>query len=90
MHHKNGCIHQLVNDNHISGLGLAEFNTYWPLLSTAKQIQERTRGWFDATVVAAAYNQHNTKIVNQQGGIAIIVRDQFGHRSYERHYDKLG
>ena len=68
MHHKNGSIRQLVNDNHINDLRLAELNTYWSLFSTAQQIQERTRGWFDGTVAAAAYNQHNTKIVNQQRG----------------------
>ena len=90
MHHKNGCLRQLVNDNHINGLGLAEVNTYWPLLAPAQQIQERTGGWFDSTVAAAAYNKHNTKIVNQRGGTAVIAREQLGHKSYERLYDKLG
>ena len=36
LHHKNGCLHQTVNDNHLNGLGLAKVNTYWPLLSTAQ------------------------------------------------------
>jgi len=90
MHHKNGCLRQLVNDNHLNALGLAEVNTYWPSLSTAQQIQERTRGWFDNTVAAAAYNTHNTRISNQQGGNAIISREHLSHRSYKRLYDKLG
>ena len=80
----------MVNDNHLNGLGLAELNTYWPLLSTAQKIQERTGRWFDGTVAVASYNKHNKKIVNQQGGTAVIVRDQLGHRSYEQLYDKLG
>ena len=90
MHHKNGCLRQLVNDNHLNGLGLAEVNTYWLLLAPAQQIQERTGRWFDSTVAAAAYNKYNTKIVNQQGGTTVIARGQLGHKSYERLYDKLG
>ena len=38
MHHKNGCLIQLVNDNHLNALGLGEVNTYWPSLSSAQQI----------------------------------------------------
>ena len=52
----------MVNDNHLNGLGLAEVNTHWPLLSPAQQIQERTGRWLDGTVAAAAYNRHNTKL----------------------------
>lgn len=88
MYHKNGCLIQLVNGNHLNGLGLAEVNTYWPLLSTTQQIQERIRGWFDHTVAAAAHNRHNTKIANQQGDTVVISREQLTHRSYERLYDK--
>ena len=90
MHHKNGYLRQLVNDNHLNALGLAEVNTYLPSLSTAQQIQKRTRGWFDNTVAAAAYNSHNTQISNQQGGTAVISREQLSHRSYKQLYDKLG
>ena len=36
MHHKNGCLRQMVNDNHLNGLGLAEVNTYWLLLAPAQ------------------------------------------------------
>lgn len=36
------------------------------------------------------YNKHKTKIVNQQGGTAVIAREQLGHKRYERLYDKLG
>ena len=65
MHHKNGCLRQLVNDNHLNCLELAEINTYWPLLVPAQQIQEHTGRLFDSTVAAAACNKHNTTIVNQ-------------------------
>ena len=61
-----------MNDNHIDYLGISEMNTYWPAHSTEQLIEERTRGWFDETVAAATYNQHNTKIRKQQGGCAII------------------
>ena len=33
---------------------------------------------------------HNTKVPNQQGGAAIIARDQFAHRCFSREYDSLG
>ena len=69
---------------------MAETNLYWPSVSTHQQIQERTRGWFQTTVSAAACNRHNTKVPNQQGGAAMIARDQFAHRCYTRGYDYLG
>ena len=90
LHHKNGCIVKIVNDNHLNCLGMAEMNIYWPAVSTQQQLQERTRGWFETTVSAAAYNKENTKFHNHQGGTAIIARSQFAHRSYKRLYDKLG
>ena len=47
VHHKNGCLIQLVNDNHLNGLGLVDLNTYWAMLLTEQQLQERTKGWFN-------------------------------------------
>ena len=33
MHHKNGNIIQLINDNHLNCLGMAEMNIYWHSVS---------------------------------------------------------
>ena len=71
LHHKNGDIIQVINDSHLNCLGMAEVNLYWPMVSTQQQIQERTRGWFETTVSAAACNMHNT---NQQGEAAVLAR----------------
>ena len=90
LHHKNGDIIQVINDNHLNCLGMAEVNLHWPMVSTQQQIQERTRGWFETTVSAAACNRHNTKVPNQQDGAAILARDQFAHRCFSREYDSLG
>ena len=64
----------MINDHHLNCLGMGEMNTYWPYLSTQQQLQESTRGWFETTVSAAAYNRHNTRMCNQQGGTAIIAK----------------
>ena len=69
---------------------MAETNLHWPSTSTQQQIQERTRGWFETTVSAAACNKHNTRVPNQQGGAAILAREQFAHRCFTRGYDSLG
>lgn len=90
LHYKNGDIIQLINDNHLNCLGMAEVNLHWPSVSTQQQIQERTRGWFETTVSAAAYNKHTTKVSNQQGGADILARDQFAHMCFSRVYDLLG
>ena len=87
MHHKNGDIIQLINENKLNCIGLAETNLYWPSASTQQQIQERTRGWFQTTIAAGACNKYNTKVSNQQGGAAMIARDQFAHRCFTRSYD---
>ena len=79
-----------MNDNQIDCLGLAEMNIYWPALLTQQQFQERTRGWFETIVSAAAYKTLNTKARKQQGGTTIIARDQLAHRSHVRIYDQLG
>ena len=89
MHHKNKSIFQMINDHHLDCLGMTEINTYWPSLSTQQQLQERTREWFDTTVSAEAYNYHNTRMCNQQGGAAIIAKHQLVHRSCKRKYDTL-
>ena len=68
LHHKNGDIIQLINDNKLNCLGMAETNLHWPSTSTQQQIQGRTRGWFETTISAAACNKHNTKVLNQPGG----------------------
>ena len=78
-----------MNNNQIDCLRLVEMNTYWSALSTQHKFQERTRGWFETTVSVAAYNRHNTNVRKQQGGTAIIARDQFAHRSHIRTYDQL-
>ena len=41
-------------------------------------------------MVAASYNKYNTKVNHQQGGAAIIARDQLVHRSCARVYNSLG
>ena len=58
LHQKNGDIIQLINENKLNCIGLAETNLYWPSASTQQQIQERTRGWFQTTVAAGACNKY--------------------------------
>ena len=89
LHHKNGNIIQLIDENHINCLGLGKMNTCWPLVSTQLQIQESKRSWFDTTISAASYSRHNTRINIQQGGTAIIASNQLTHRSCTREYDTL-
>ena len=38
LHHKNGCIIQLMNDNKINFLGMTKMNTYLSVLSTQHQL----------------------------------------------------
>lgn len=65
-------------------------NIYWLALAAPQQLQERTIGWFEATVSTAAYNCHNTNVSNHQGDVDIIARNQLVHRSQVYDYDKLG
>ena len=72
-HHKNSNMIQLIHDYHLSVLGLAETNLYWPSIPHDQQIAERTRQWFEHTVSYSACNTCNTKMTNQRGGSAIIA-----------------
>ena len=85
LHHKNGSIIKLINNNHVHCLGMTEMNIYWPSISTQQQLHERIREWFESTVLAASYTWHNMKVSNQQGGTAIIICNQLARRSFVRY-----
>ena len=73
-HHKNNNLIQLFYDYHLSVLGLAETNLYWPALPYDQQIGERTRKWFEHTKSYSSCNVKNTRMRNQRGGTAIFAR----------------
>ena len=72
-HHKNNNIIQLIHEYHLSALGLAETNLYWPSIPHDQQISERTRQWFEHTTSYTACNTCNTRMKDQRGGTATIV-----------------
>ena len=89
-HHKNNNIIKLFHDYHLSVLGLAEINLFWPSLPHDQQMSERTRRWFEHTKSFTSCNMKNTHMKDQRGGTATILRDKIVHTSYGCRSDHLG
>ena len=89
-HHKNSNIRNLIHDYHLSVLGLAEMNLYWPSLPYDQQLAERTRQWFEQVKTFTSCNTCNTKMRGQRGGTATILRGSIVNTNYGCSADHLG
>ena len=89
-HYKNSSIRNLIHDYHLSILGLAEMNLYWPALTHEQQLSECSRSWFERVQSYTACNKMNTIMKGQRGGTAIIAQGKICTSSYGNSADSLG
>ena len=89
--HKSESIREIIANNQVDVMAMAEMNANWRVLTKRHQLQQRCRGWFEHQHLTKAYNYRDRSCHRYQpGGTAIICRDEMGMRWINSEGDKRG
>ena len=83
-------VYNFMDKFEIDAMGIAESNTYWPLLNTRERLWDKTKGWFEGIHLNTGFNKTEKKISKryQPGGVASLTKNKLAYKFLSKGIDQ--